>query len=360
MTTPTKAIAGVTVAFLAGTGWWALHHFSPASGKPDAEAIPGSPPLVGEEAASGLASSLRNLKSPSSATPVLCDLKAALLRMDRREAVAWITKYFATGNDFSTELDITISQDGTLTEWPALRVFLLDVLYIIDPVAGAELGRNVLRSPTTADEWALAMRNVGAGSPAAEDVALLKAKSAEMLRNGAWSKEASAGYLESFDVIVHTRNVELAPELIARARDTANRGVRHAAFLTLDRLTLTDPGAMMEELIPSAIAQPETALMVSNMVARADVRDPAQRRLVENYLLDEKRTAPEVQAFTGVFPNANQFVSSNLLTKVPAIPGTELAARDRAALEVVHAWIVDPRFSRLKPAKRRDNFAALG
>ena len=144
---------------------------------------------------------------------------------------------------------------------------------------------------------------------------------------------------------------ELSPK-VKRTGDTTNPGVRHAAFLTLDRLTLAEPAAMLEKLIPSATAQPETALMVSNLVARADVRDPAQRRLVEDYLLDEKRTAAELQAFTGVFPNANQFVSPNLLTKVAAIPGAELAARDRVALEVVTSWVHEPRFDRIQGALR--------
>ena len=83
---------------------------------------------------------------------------------------------------------------------------------------------------------------------------------------------------------MHRKNVALSPELISLTADTANKPVRHAAFLTLDRLTLADPAAMLEKLIPSAAAQPETALMVSNMIARADVRDPEQRKLVEGYL----------------------------------------------------------------------------
>ncbi len=277
----------------------------------------------------------------------LGDLKAALLRRDRLEAVKWITQRLDSGEDFSTGQDITIGQDGGVTEWSTLRVLLLDVLFETDPVAAADLGRRILQTPTTADEWALAMRNVGAGSPSAEDVALLKTKSAEMLHNETWRKEASAGYLQAFDVIVHTRNAALSPELIQYTGDTGNKAVRHAAFLTLDRLTLGEPAVMMEKLIPTAVAQPETALMVSNMVARADVRDSAQRRLVEDYLLDEKRTAAELQAFTGVFPNANQFVSPNLLTKVVTVSGSELAAHDRVALEVVNTWLDDPRFVRV-------------
>lgn len=347
MNTQTKAIAGVAAAFIAGAGWWMLRHAASRPGKPELEPRIERGQLSGGEAASAIAGSLRDSKSPASNAAALAELKRILQSMPASGATAWIVARLNTGEDTATGLGFVIGSDHNLSEWPTLRVFLLDVILGIDPAAAADLGRRVLQIPTTADEWALAMRNLGSGSPGAADIALLKAKSAEMLRNGAWSKEASAGYLESFDVIVHTRNVELAPELISRAKDTANRGVRHAAFLTLDRLTLADPGAMMEELIPSAIAQPETALMVSNMVARTDVSDPAQRRLVENYLLDERRTAAEMQAFTGVFPNANQMVSHNLLTETLTVDGSARAVQDRAALGVVEEWVSDARFARL-------------
>ena len=44
-----------------------------------------------------------------------------------------------------------------LTGCPTFRTFLLDVLLAIDPKAAASIGRGILASPTTADEWALAL-----------------------------------------------------------------------------------------------------------------------------------------------------------------------------------------------------------
>jgi hypothetical protein len=305
--------------------------------------------VSGPTAASKITGFLRESNSASSSAAALAELKNTLRRISKPEAAEWIAEQLKEGEDITTGLGFVIGSDQNLSEWPTFRVFLLDVLFDIDPAEGARMGRKVLQTATNPDEWALAMRNVGAGSPSVEDVALLKAKSAEMLHNDAWRKRASAGYLEAFDVIVHTRNAALLPELIAYAGDTANKSVRHASFLTLDRLTLADPVAMFEKLIPSATVQPETALMVSNMVARADVRDPAQRRLVEDYLLDEKRTAPELQSFAGVFPNASQFVSHNLLTRVVTVDGGALAASDRATLDAVSAWLADSRFSRVHP-----------
>lgn len=84
--------------------------------------------------------------------------------------------------------------------------------------------------------------------------------------------------------------------------------------------------------------------MLSNMVARADVRDATQRQALETYLLGEQRTAAELAAFASVFPNANFHISNNLLTHAPYLDGAALAERDRAAWVTVNAWLADPRF----------------
>lgn len=92
--------------------------------------------------------------------------------------------------------------------------------------------------------------------------------------------------------------------------------------------------------------------MLSNMIARADVRDPAQWQAVETYLLDPKRTAEELRGFASVFPNANVAVSQNLLTQAPTIQGADLAARDQSTLEVASAWLVDERFKNIREPLR--------
>jgi hypothetical protein len=198
-------------------------------------------------------------------------------------------------------------------------------------------------------EWAVALRNLGRVSDTTDDEALLKAKTSAIIDNAAWRATPSAGYLESFDVIVHTRNVTLCPKLLELCEAPDNRAVRHAAFLALDRLVLAEPSRTLETLVGSAVSHPRSALMLSNMIARADVCDPAQRQLVESYLLDEKRTLSELSAFAGVFPNANFMVSNNLLTESFTADGPELARRDAVVLDVVSSWLKDPRFSRIHP-----------
>ncbi|MBL9131209.1 MAG: hypothetical protein JNG86_08425, partial [Verrucomicrobiaceae bacterium] len=193
-----------------------------------------------------------------------------------------------------------------------------------------------------------AMRNLARGSQSPEDTALLKTKTAEMLRNKEWRTKPSAGYLEAFDVIVHTQNTALAPDLLNLCEDRDQRGTRHAAFLTLDRLAMAKPAELLPELAEFAAKHPSSRLMVSNMVARADIRVPEQRQALENYLLDERRAPDELRAFASVFPNGNVSVSQNLLTRAPVLQGADLAAQDRVALETMTAWLEDPRFAKVR------------
>ncbi len=277
------------------------------------------------------------------------ELKAALRQLDTKEAREWLLAQLTSGEDFSTELDLTLDSAQNLAGWPSWRIFLLDLLFLTDPEASAALSRDLLSTSSSPDEWAVCLRNV---ARAGKDEALLKTKSAELLRRQEWQKKPSAGYLEAFDVIVHTRNTALAPELLANCDTREDKAVRHASFLTLDRLVMAEPAKVLPELARDASKHPQSGLMLSNMIARADVRDNAQRQAVETYLLDPKRTPEELRGFASVFPNANIAVSQNLLTQPITIQGPDLAARDRVSLEVVSTWLMDERFQSAHEALR--------
>ncbi|MBK8092255.1 MAG: hypothetical protein IPK32_09860 [Verrucomicrobiaceae bacterium] len=272
------------------------------------------------------------------------ELKAALRQMDTKESREWLLAQLASGEDFATQLDLTLDSAQNIAGWPSWRVFLLDLLFLTDPEAAAALSRDLLSTSASPDEWAVCLRNV---ARAGKDNALLKTKSAELLRRKEWQKKPSAGYLEAFDVIVHTRNTALFPELLTNCDARDEKAVRHASFLTLDRLIMAEPAKVLPELAAIASNHPQSGLMLSNMIARADVRDNAQRQAVETYLLDPKRTAEELRGFASVFPNANVAVSQNLLTQPMTIQGADLNVRDRVSMEVVSAWLMNEQF---KPA----------
>lgn len=292
---------------------------------------------------------LRAAKSIVDSKNSFSELKAALRQMDAKEAREWLLAQLASGDDFATQLDLVLDSAQNLAAWPSWRVFLLDMLFLTDPEAAAAISRDLLGASGSPDEWAVLMRNL---ARVGKDDALLKTKSAELLRRKEWQKNPSAGYLEAFDVIVHTRHTALAPELLANCDVRDANAVRHASFLTLDRLILAAPDKVLPELAANASKHPQSGLMLSNMIARADVRDATQRQAVETYLLDSRRTAEELRGFASVFPNANMAVSNNLLTRALTIEGGELAVRDRISFEVVSAWLKDERFQAAHEALR--------
>jgi len=134
----------------------------------------------------------------------LRQLQATLTSMPRDEARALIRAFLATGRDQPTGLSFEITTAGNLSEWPTFRTFLLDTLSAIDPAAAALLGREILTSPGSADEWALALRNIGRIDKSAEATAYLIEKTAALIANPAWQDHPSIGYLNAFDVLVHT------------------------------------------------------------------------------------------------------------------------------------------------------------
>ena len=195
----------------------------------------------------------------------------------------------------------------------------------------------------------MSLRNYAWADPSAGGHAFLRERTRELIRNDTWREKPSVGYLEAFDVIVHTQDFDLVPDLAALARERDSRGVAYAAYLTLDRLTLSSPARALAPLVDRPELMVGREKTRANFVARADVRDPEQTVIVERYLLDASRTDEELETFSGIFPSANYMVSNNLLTPTVTPSRNELVQRDRASLSKVGEWLHDSRFDRLRP-----------
>jgi hypothetical protein len=287
---------------------------------------------------------LREKPAAPAARQTLADLRAALAAMPRAEAVAWIESYLASGGDQPTGLEFEIGADGAITGWPTFRTFLLDALLALDPAAAARISRGILAKPTTADEWALALRNVGRVETGAEAEAFLRERTEALIANSEWQANPSVGYLNAFDVLVHTRATASTPLLSGLIQNKARKDLAHAAFLTLDRLVQREPVAELTLLAEDRALQASRPEMTAQQFARADLRDPAQQALVKAWLLDPARTPTELRSFAGVYPNNNRFISSNLLTTESTPTGSDLAIHDREALALITAWQADPAF----------------
>lgn len=355
-------VAGVAVMWwLRGDRAGDVKHVSPTplieddSRLPAMTQSPASPaPGSGSEQFDALVTRLQSA-SDADARRVLGELRAWLRSLPADRAAALIRGYLDSLADIAVPLDFAIAADGSLETAPTLRVWLLDTLTLVAPQAAAEYAQRVLASSNSADEWAVALRGYGMGRP--DDTTFLKAKAGELLARTDWRAKPSSGYLEAFDVLVHTRASEFTPQLATLVKDKQNRAVGHAAFLTLDRLIQQDVAKVLTQLQSQPELMTGREQTRANYFARADVRDPQQRTLLESYLLDPRRTPEELDTFAGIYPNANFMISHNLLTRTATPAGEDLAAHDREALKVVESWLSDPRFAtqhaRLEAIQRR-------
>lgn len=347
-----RAVILVVVAVAAGlVWWWKGRGNSGGGGEPPRSSSPGNE--VVRFANAGLfQQAVEHLRAGTNAARVLADLRVRLGAMTSAEAVQALRDALASGVDAPTGFDLKPDGKGRLVGASSLRVFLLDELLARDPAAAREVARGILARFTTSDEWAASLA-VCATDASAAGVDFLREKTRALILHEPWQREPTAGFLEAFDAVVFTRDTAFAPELAGLLNQTNHRALAHAAFLTLDRLALADPAATLTPLAarPELLAlRPATR---AGYFARADVRDPVQRALVENYLLQSSLAPAELEHFTGTFPNANFMVSQNLLTRSTTPDAVAIAARDAASLAIVEQWLADPRFAHLSPALTR-------
>ena len=308
------------------------HHPRPSFPSP-------APNLVGEQLAAVVSA------DAAQRAGLLEELRRRLEALAPAERRQLLGAFFAAKQDADLGGRFAVGADGGLTASPTLRVWLLNELVRLDPAGAAALGRLVLSAMDSPDEWAVALRAVALGDASDGGRSLLKERTLALLGHKPWQQEPTSGYLNAFDVAVHLRDREFAPVLSGLLRQTNQPALAHAAFLALDRLTMAAPveflGALQAQ--PDALAGREAAR--AGYFARADVTIPAQRALLEQYLLAPTRSAEEWDAFAATFPNANQFLSNNLLTRQAIPDGATLARRDTATLAVVRQWLADQRFT---------------
>lgn len=274
----------------------------------------------------------------------LRQLQDELRALPANQAVARIQAFLDSGKDRKTGLDFVIGSGGAMKEWPTLRTFLVDALLAIDAQAAARISRGILSKPGNADEWALALRNLARVETSSETRELLIERTQALINNPEWQADPSIGYLNAFDTLVHTDAIESIPLLSGLIQKKDRKDLAHAGFLTLDRIVQRNPVDALQRLTADRTLSASRPEMVAQQFARADLRDTSQREIVRKWLLDPSRTPTELQSFAGVYPNNNQFVSHNLLSSSTQPTGSDLAAHDRAALEIISSWQKDPAF----------------
>ncbi len=339
--------------------WWGVKPVVPRTSvpiKPAASQEPGAadsptPPVALRDA--GIDAVMTVISADAANSKSALDALAVRLKeMPRDAATAAIRGFLDGRNNAATRLPFAVGDGGNLSTAPTLRVWLLDQLGQVNPAAAADYAQGILGTRESAEEWAVALRDFARVRTGPADVAFLAGKMRELLSEPRWQAEASVGWLEAFDVAVHLRDTTLAPELsrLLTRTEKQDKPAAFAAYLTLDRLVLAEPAAMLGRLQAEPDLMQGRGLTRANYFARADVRDPQQRALVEAYLADPRHSPEELAKFTGLYPNANRMISKNLLTPTETPTRESLVAHDREALAVVTAWVADARFQTIRPA----------
>ena len=273
-------------------------------------------------------------------------LKRMLLAADPALATAAIRDFLATGRDARTGLDFALRPGGELAA-PTLRVLLMDVLGRIAKRDGtdsaAKLARETLEKKDSADEWAIALRNVAWAEPKA--TAYLAAKAREMLAFAPWRAAPTSGMLEAFDVIVFTKDASFTADL-AGAQSDPNEQLRHAADVALDRLAAASPLDVMSYLNAHPATLAERPMLRADYFAKADLAQPGQKTALEFYLGRPDIADAEKTKLLKALATPAAFVSENLLTPPP--PEPDDAAREHAILAATHEWLTGKRFPALE------------
>ncbi len=239
-----------------------------------------------------------------------------------------------------------LGEGGRLEEGPTLRVVLLDWLGVLARETGsgegAELGRAVLTQKRSAEEWALALRNVAWHEPKATQ--FLADRMREMLAHPPWRKDPTAGLLEAFDVIVFLRDPSFVPSLAGMIANDSGM-LQRAAAVALDRLAETAPFEVMTLLNNNPALLADRPFVRADYFAKANFDDSAQRQAVERYLGRPDVSVAEKTKFVESVALPGAFVSDNLLTPPPRLHQPE---RDAAASRVTGEWLRNGRFPQLR------------
>ena len=344
-------------------------HATVATSSPEATTTPSAADTIARPAAEGdrrlqqTCEALRKEFDARITRQELAELRQNLAAMPKSAAIAAIRQFLDSKADASTHLGFKLASDGMLDEAPTLRTFLLDELGRLDPAAAADYSKAVLASMDSADEWAVALRNLASGDASADSRALLEQKTAQMMQYTPWQQNPSTGFLEAFDVPVYLGGADFVPTLSQLVCSQDNPAVAHAAYLALDRLVISNPATVLGLLEDDPDMMEGRESTRADYFARANVGDPQQRQILESYLLDPAISTAELQTFAAIYPNANFMISPNLLTQANTPNHDALMSLDAQALAVAQEWLADPRFAEVVPelqtiTQRLEGFAA--
>ncbi len=279
----------------------------------------------------------------------LAAFRRAVLSLPPDAAIEAIIAFLATGKDALTTEQFEIGERGELTGAPTLRILLLDLLGRLcrenRRTEAASIARTLLDAKTSADEWAIALRNIAWITPG--ERTYLAEKTREMLTHQPWRQQPSAGFREAFDLIVFTRSVTFIPDLaeMIRGEDTS---LQRSAGVALDRMAERSPLEVMTFLNTNSGELADRPFLRADYFSKADLSQPAQRIAVEAYLSRPDVGQPEKEKLIAALASPGTFAADTLVTEPP--PAELPASYFNGLRQSVDDWISTSRFPSLTPS----------
>ena len=278
-------------------------------------------------------------------------LKAALRSADPTVAVAVIRQFLDGKEDAKTGMGFRVGENHELADAPTLRTFLMDQLGDISLGAGlsdaVDVAKATLASKDSADEWAVAMRNLALADPDGSRE-FLAAKAKELISDAPWQQAASGGYLEAFDVAAYAGDPTVV-EALAPLLPSSSGALGRAARVALQRLSAVAPAQMATYLNANPNALSDYPLLRADYMGSVNLSAPDQLAQAEAYLGRTDVSDAEKDKFIGRLGLPVSFVSDNLITPNTV---TTLPVMDQRALvnQVATQWLASGKYPSLQPA----------
>jgi hypothetical protein len=304
---------------------------------------------LGQNAGSSTGSKFSQLPEAAQKTSgpeTIADLRITMDSLPKSEAVAWILRMLDSGRDAVTGQPFRIGTGGSLTGAPTLRVWLLDRLGQLDPTTAAKYSQRIYERHSSADEWALALRNDWRQALQTGGIASVRNRVLELLDDPDWAASPSLGFLEAFDVAVATMAWEAVPRFERWLTAGQPKPLQKGAWLALDRLATESPTDFAAQLTLNPAWLSTQPSIRAGLMARANIAIEPDRLAVEAYLRRNDLGEAEGGRFFELYPNVSGSVSQNLVTVPRLVSLTEAAHRDQRALQGVRAWRAQPEFAR--------------
>lgn len=261
----------------------------------------------------------------------LTEIKYKWTGVDPQALAQALKSLLASGQDVPTGMGFVVGNHGFLTDWPTMRVFLLDLLAASDPEMAIEIAREILDTARSAEEYAVALRSLTRpGMGRADDSELLD-RFDQLLTRKEWQN--SPGFFEAFDLPRFVGSSDAARLLASW------EGNDKLQSMALHEFAADHPAEVIGAFQGSSDLPAE-------LMARADPADPKQLAAVDAYLHDPSLTKEEVASFLNAFPLRSATTGYRLYGKTPT-PYTfdRITAGDRKAAQLAEAWATDSTLS---------------